>query len=92
MMLLDPSEAVEASSILPLLERHFEIIERRDYGGTILHMLFDDIAANFLGDGQETDDETQRLLDLCFQIEDTLLEQGDLQSDFALLICKAPAP
>lgn len=89
MMLGDPSEAVESGRIVPLLEQCFEIVERRDYGGTVLHMLFDDIAANFLGnDGQEKDDEARRLLDLCFQIEDVLLELGDIQSDFALLVCK----
>jgi SAM-dependent methyltransferase len=92
MMLGDPSEAVESARIVPLLERHFEIVERRDYGSTILHMLFDDIAANFLGDdGQEKDEKARRLIDMCFQIEDTLLELGDIQSDFALLICRPPA-
>ena len=92
MMLGDPSEAVESARIVPLLEHHFEIVERRDYGGTILQMLFDDIAANFLGDdGQEKDDEARRLIELCFQIEDTLLALGDIQSDFALLICQPPA-
>lgn len=92
MKLGDPSEAVESARIVPLLERHFEIVERRDYGGTILHVLLDDIAANFLNEeGQEKDDEARRLLDLCFQIEDTLLELGDIQSDFSLLVCRAPA-
>jgi SAM-dependent methyltransferase len=92
MMFGDPSEAVESARIVPLLERHFEIVERRDYGGTIVHMLFDDIAHNFLdGDGQEKGDEALRLIELCFQIEDALLESGDIQSDFALLICRSPA-
>lgn len=91
MLLGDPSEAVESARIVPLLERHFEIVERRDYGGTILHMLFDDIAANFLGeDGQEKDETACKLIELCFAIEDTLLELGDIPSDFALLICKPP--
>jgi SAM-dependent methyltransferase len=92
MRLADPSEAAESAHLLPLLERHFEVVERRDYGGAILHMLFDDIAANFLGDnGQEKDDEARRLLDLCYRIEDTLLELGDIQSDFALIVCRPPA-
>jgi len=92
MMLGDPSEAVESARIVPLLERHFEIVEQRDYGGTIVHMLFDDIAHNFLDDsGQEKDEEARRLLELCFQIEDTLLEVGEIPSDFALLICRRAA-
>lgn len=92
LMLSDPSEAVESANIVPLLERHFEIVERRDYGCTLLHMLFDDIAANFLADdGQEAGAEARRLIELCFQVEDTLLELGDIQSDFALLVCRPPA-
>ncbi len=92
MRLADPSEAVESARLLPLLARHFEIVERRDYGGTLLHMLLDDIAGNFLGDdGQEKDDEARRWLDICFQIEDALLAAGDIQSDFALIVCRPPA-
>jgi len=87
MMISDPSEAVEAGNILPLVERCFEIVERRDYGGTVLHMLFADIAANFTSD----EDETARLLALCFQIEDMLLESGELSSDFTLMVCR-PRP
>ena len=55
-------------------------------------MLLDDIAHNFLDEnGQEKDDQARRLLDLCFQVEDALMEMGDVQSDMALLVCK-PLP
>jgi SAM-dependent methyltransferase len=92
MRLGDPSEAVESARIIPLLERHFEVVERRDYGGTIVHMLFDDIAHNFLDEnGVEKDDEARRLIEMCFQIEDTLLEAGEIESDFALLVCRPPS-
>jgi len=80
MMLADPSEAVESDKIVPTLERHFEIIERRDYGGTIIHPLFADIAANF------SDSDGQRLVELCFQVEDVLLAVGELSSDFSLFV------
>jgi SAM-dependent methyltransferase len=92
MTLGDPSEAIESASIVPLLEEHFEIVERRDYGGTIVHMLFDDIAANFVdSDGAAKSDEAKQLLQLCFQIEDVLIELGELESDFALLVCRPAA-
>jgi len=92
MMLGDPSEAVESGRIAPLLEQHFEIVERRNYGGTIVHMLFDDIAHNFLDEnGREKGEEARRLIDLCFQVEDVLLEMGDIQSDFAMFVCRPPA-
>lgn len=92
MTLGDPSEAIESAHIVPLLEKHFDIVERRDYGGTVVHMLFDDIAANFVDSkGVENDDEARQLLQLCFQIEDTLLEMGELESDFALIVCRPAA-
>ena len=87
MMLSDPSEAVESDRIIPTVERYFEVVERRDYGGTIIHPLFADIAANFKGD----DPDTQHLLDLCFQIEENLIVLGDISSDFTLMICRPKA-
>jgi SAM-dependent methyltransferase len=92
MQMGDPSEAIESARIAPLLERHFEVVERRDYGGTIVHMLFDDIAHNFLDEaGGEKDGQARRLIEMCFQIEDTLLEVGEIESDFALFVCRPPA-
>lgn len=35
----DPSEAIRSSEILPQLRSGFEVIERRDYGGTLLSIL-----------------------------------------------------
>ena len=36
----DPTEAVESSGILPAVEREFEIVERRDYGGNLLAVIY----------------------------------------------------
>jgi SAM-dependent methyltransferase len=36
----DPSEAIRSSEILPQLAHGFELIERRDYGGVILSILY----------------------------------------------------
>lgn len=36
----DPSEAIRSSEILPRLDVGFRILERRDYGGTLLSVLF----------------------------------------------------
>ncbi len=43
----DPSEAIRSAEIIPLLNKYFTIIERKDFGGTILHMLLQGIVANF---------------------------------------------
>lgn len=84
MILSDPSEAVESSRIIPLLYEIFDVIEVREYGGSVLNLLFSGIAHNLLSE----DDETQRFIRLCFEIEDLLLESGDIQSDFAVVVCK----
>lgn len=84
MMLSDPSEAVESSRIMPLLYEIFDVIEVREYGGSVLNLVFSAIAHNFLSE----DDKTQRFIRLCFEIEDLMLESGDIQSDFAVVVCK----
>lgn len=84
MMLSDPSEAVQSSSIMSLLERHFDIVEIKPYGGTILHPLLHGIAHNFLSN----DSLTQKFLYLLFDLEDLLLKSGDVNNDFAVVICR----
>lgn len=36
----DPSEALRSSEIIPLLSKGFDIVARRDYGGTLLSVLY----------------------------------------------------
>lgn len=36
----DPSEAVRSADIVPLVEAGFEVIERRDYGGHLLSLIY----------------------------------------------------
>ncbi|RJQ31997.1 MAG: class I SAM-dependent methyltransferase [Peptococcaceae bacterium] len=84
MILSDPSEAVESSSILPLLHQIFDVLEVREYGGTVLHLLLAEIAHNFLSE----DDETKRFLQLCFETEDLLLASRDIRSDFVIAVCR----
>ena len=88
MMLYDPTEAVESSNIVPLARAIFDVVEMKGYGGTVLQLLFSDIAANFLGD----DPETKRLLALCFAAEDELLRDAVGDSDFLVGICRRRPP
>ncbi len=87
MRVSDPSEAAESDRILTVLQERFEPVEERPFGGTVLHLLFDDIAHHFLGE----DAETQRWLRLCFDAEDALLAAGDLPSDFVFAVYRKPA-
>jgi SAM-dependent methyltransferase len=87
MYLSDPSEAAESSAIPGMLQRTFDILETRHYGGTILHLLFKDIAQNFVANDQET----EMLLALCCQVEDLLLHHREIQSDFMYSVCRKKA-
>jgi SAM-dependent methyltransferase len=82
MIVGDPSEAVESDQILPLLHEHFEAIEQSGYGGTLLHPLLHGIAHNF----RDTDNEAIQWLDLMFKLEDLLIDQGTLTSDFVTAV------
>jgi SAM-dependent methyltransferase len=84
MKLYDPSEAVESAGIVPGIKVRFQVVEERNYGGTILQLLFQDIARNFMSD----DPETLELLELICKVEDFLLSTGDLRSDFTFIVCK----
>jgi ubiquinone/menaquinone biosynthesis C-methylase UbiE len=71
MKMVDPSEAIDSESILPVIHRHFSIAEEKKIGWDITHLLFKDIAHNFL-DGSS---ETQQWLSFIFNFEDEYLKQ-----------------
>jgi len=79
----DPTEAIRSADIITELERQFEIIERRDFGGTLLHLVLDNIAGN-LSDS----DDGKRILRNLFSEEQRLLESGEISSDFTLLVAR----
>lgn len=81
---VDPSEAVRSEEILKVLPTYFDVLEKRDLGGSILHLLLDGIAGNFDYDNPKD----MRLLKMIFEMEDTFMEIGEIQSDFALVIAR----
>lgn len=85
MLMKDPSEAIESSKIMPLLREKFNVIDYKPYHSTISHILFNGIAHNFVGK-----DETKPLIQLLLDMERHLIESGDLDSDYALVVCKKP--
>ena len=86
MIQTDPSEAVRSSAILPLAERYFRIIERIDYGGTILHMLLHDIIGNFRAENRRD----LAALRAIFALERWLLDRKILSSDFTMVVACRP--
>ena len=83
----DPSEAIRSAEIVPLLGQRFEIVEFKGYGGSLLHLLLEDIAGNF----QSTDAESMRWLERIFETEDALISSGRLQHDFGIVIARRKA-
>lgn len=84
MWLSDPSEAAESDKIMDALSLYFEPLEVIPLGGTVLQLLFADIAHHFLSDTGET----QKLLEMCFAVEDVLIDSGELPSDFVFGVFK----
>ncbi|MGD9497441.1 MAG: class I SAM-dependent methyltransferase [Armatimonadota bacterium] len=80
----DPTEAIRSAEIVPLVRERFEILDQRPYGGTILLPVLDDIAGNFGPD----DPTATKLLEMLFEIEDTLMAAGEIDSDFVYLVAR----
>jgi len=83
----DPSEAIRSADIVPALKREFDIVALNEAGGTLLQFLLSGIAGNFRSD----DPQSMRVLEMLFRIEDTLIETGELQSDFVILVARPKA-
>ena len=80
MLLDDPSEAVESSSLMPALHRHFSVLEQHPYG-SILHLALHGIAGNFLAD----DPGTAQVMRQCLAAEEQALRR--LGHDFTYAVC-----
>ncbi|MGH9366315.1 MAG: class I SAM-dependent methyltransferase [Thermoanaerobaculia bacterium] len=80
----DPPEAVRSDRILPEIERLFRIVERVDYGGTILHLLLEHIVQNFDG----ADEAGIAILARLRGTEDILIRSGAIPSDFVCVVAR----
>lgn len=87
MILGDPSEAIESSNILKSLAEEFDLVEKKEYGGTIILLLFYQIAHNFVSDNELI----KRWIKLCFEIEDLLLAENEISSDYIFAVYKKKA-
>lgn len=75
MILADPSECIDSTSILPTIHEYFEILKEKNYGGSLLMPALKDISHHFNGSA-----ESNELLQGLFQFEDDYLSQHP--SDF----------
>lgn len=79
---IDPSEAIRSADIVPTALNYFELVERIDYGGTLLHLVMKDIAGNF----EPNKPEHVAMLKLMTALESALIRYGALTSDFSFLV------
>ena len=80
----DPSEAVRSAEILGVVSSLFEVVEVRPYGGTVLQLLLDDIAAAFIA----AEGAADGLLAALCALEWALVSSGELPSDFAVVVAR----
>jgi SAM-dependent methyltransferase len=85
---VDPSEAIRSDEIVPEVLKRFELLARRDYGGTLLHLALEHVVHNFEA-GDERDVAAIRLMGL---LEQLLIDHGVLESDFTLLALRKGPP
>lgn len=84
MMAYDPSEAVRSADIERLLKAQFNVVNEWNWGGTLNHLIFANIAANF-----EPDDPDHRaIIERLINHENTLIETGLLPSDFKVFMAR----
>jgi SAM-dependent methyltransferase len=77
-----PFESIRSAEIVPLFERHFRVLHRRNLGGTIQHLLYNGIIHNF----PSGKPEAEAILRGIYEAEDALIDSGLLPSDFQLLV------
>jgi len=82
----DPSEAVRSQDIMQIASRSLDIIVSKMSGGSILDPLLHGIAGNF--DGGESE---KALLRTIIAMEETLVDEGVLSSDFVFVVAKKKA-
>lgn len=81
-----PFESIRSAEIVPLFERYFRVLHKKDLGGTIQHLLYNGIVHNFT----PGDPEADALVRSIWTIEDAFVDTGMLPSDFQLLVGQRP--
>jgi len=81
----DPSEAVRSADVYPLVKRHFKVCYERFYNGTLLHQLHPLLRSDLANRRQRDFDSIVKLILL---MEDLLIKNEVLSSDFVFLICQ----
>lgn len=81
----DPSESIRSADLMPAVRERFEILEEKPYGGTLLHILLEQVLP-LLDLDDEGDCDLVR--DLARR-ERELMMNGTLPSDFTYVVARA---
>jgi SAM-dependent methyltransferase len=85
---VDPRGAVRSAELLPVLQRHFDVVEMRPLGGGLAHLALGGIAQNFDPDSPDDAGYLQRL----FDTEDAAMADGRIGTDFAIVTATPKPP
>ena len=80
----DPSESIRASEIVPLTASRFEVRHFRYVGGTLLLLIFSEIADNF----KENDAEIMPLVKALIALDNFLIDNKVLPSYHVYMVCQ----
>jgi SAM-dependent methyltransferase len=84
MLANDPTEAVRSEELLPFTERTFEVLERKNIGGTILqHLLYETVAGFRFENARE-----RSILEMLCTIEAMLVDAGRVPCDYVILAAR----
>jgi SAM-dependent methyltransferase len=80
----DPSEAVRSGEIEGLVRAYFDISGQWNWGGTLNHLVFQNIAANFVQEHAHH----RSIIELLIHHENLLIREGILPSDFKVFAAR----
>jgi len=80
----DPTEAVRAAELMPMIAERFEVLERKELGGTVLMHLLYEIVQDFRWE----DPRERSIIDLLCTFEGALVDAGAIPSDFTLAVAR----
>jgi 2-polyprenyl-3-methyl-5-hydroxy-6-metoxy-1,4-benzoquinol methylase len=80
----DPSEGIRASEIVPLIASRFEIKHFRYVGGTLLLLIFNEIAGNF----NEDDAEIMPLVEALITLDNFLIDNALIPSYHTYIVAQ----
>ncbi|WP_157879159.1 hypothetical protein [Pararhodospirillum photometricum] len=83
----DPSEGVSGGNVLEIAKSIFEVVEEINMGSTLGHPMFAYNASLF--DMNNVGDRS--IAEIVIEFESILVEEGIIQSDIKLVICRARA-